>query len=145
MAPKVLRILALVLSAGTCLAEDAVVAKSTVMKADRSLVSLKAGTVVEVLGRTDKTASIRYKGQTGTVPLASLGGTPGPAAAGAPAAAKPADAAAKPAPAAPKSLVADQPQSFYGNVVKKAEVNAAKHEDNLVKPANEVMDDTPSK
>jgi hypothetical protein len=62
MAHKVLRILALLLAAGTCLAEDAVVAKGTVMKADRSLVSLKAGTVVEVLGRTDKTASVRYKG-----------------------------------------------------------------------------------
>jgi hypothetical protein len=121
MAHKVLRILALLLAAGTCLAEDAVVAKGTVMKADRSLVSLKAGTVVEVLGRTDKTASVLYKGQTGTVPLASLGG-----------------AAAKP-------VIADQPQSFYGNAVKKAEVNAAKHDDSLVKPANEVMDDTPPK
>jgi hypothetical protein len=126
MAHKVLRILALLLAAGTCLAEDAVVAKGTVMKADRSLVSLKAGTVVEVLGRTDKTASVLYKGQTGTVPLASLGG-----------------AAAK--PAAPKPVIADQPQSFYGNAVKKAEVNAAKHDDSLVKPANEVMDDTPPK
>ena len=76
MAHKVLRILALLLAAGTCLAEDAVVAKGTVMKADRSL---------------------------------------------------------------------DQPQSFYGNAVKKAEVNAAKHDDSLVKPANEVMDDTPPK
>jgi pilus assembly protein CpaC len=90
---------------------------------------------------------VRYKGQTGTVPLASLGGAPGapaaPAAAAAPA--KPAAAAQKPAPAAPKPVVADQPQSFYGNVVKKAEVNAAKHDDNLVKPANDVMDGTPSK
>jgi len=29
--------------------------------------------------------------------------------------------------------------------VKKAEVNAAKNEDNLVKPVNQVMDDSPSK
>lgn len=143
MVALLLRASLLTLAAGTCLAEDAVIAKGTVMRADRSLVSLKAGTVVEVVERGDKTVSIRYKGQAGTIPAASLGASAGAAAAAAPA--RPAAPAAKPQPAAPKSLVADQPKSFYGNVVKKAETNAAKHEDNLVKPANDVMADTPAK
>jgi hypothetical protein len=139
---RILPLLALCL--GTCPAEDATVAKSTVMRADRSLVSLKAGTVVEVVGRDDKSATVRYKGQTGTIPIGSL--SPAGAAPAAPAAA----AAAKPAApvaktTAPGSLVVDQPKSFYGNVVKKAETNAAKHEDNLVKPADDVMDSGPSK
>lgn len=141
MARRLILPIALLFLAGTCTAEDAVVAKAAVMRADRSLVSLKAGTVVEVLGRAGATATVRYKGQTGTVPLASLGGAPGAAPAQAAAPARP--AAAKPAPQKP--VVVDQPQSFYGNVVKKAEVNAAKHDDSLVKPANAVMDDTPSK
>ena len=145
MMALLLRASLLTLAVGTCLAEDAVIAKSTVMRADRSLVSLKAGTVVEVVERGDKTVSIRYKGQAGTIPAGSLGAPSGAAAAPAPAAAKPAEPAAKPQQAAPKSLVVDQPKSFYGNVVKKAEVNAVKHEDNLVKPANDVMADPPAK
>ena len=39
----------------------------------------------------------------------------------------------------------DNPQSTYGNLVKKAETNIAKHNDNLVKPADQVTDDSPSK
>jgi hypothetical protein len=131
----------LILSVGTCHAEDAVLQKSTVMRVDRSLTSLKAGTVVEIVERGDKSITIRYKGQTGTIPLSSLASTNLPAA-------TPAAVAIKPAPVAttpPKSLVVDNPQSTYGNLVKKAEVNAAKHNDNLVKPADQVTDDIPSK
>lgn len=112
------------------------------MRADRSLTSLKAGTVVEVVARGDKTITIRYKGQTGTIPASSLAAKDRPAAALAPVAAKPGPT---PTAAPKKSLVVDNPQSTYGNLVKKAETNAAKHEDNLVKPADEVTDDSPSK
>jgi len=131
----------LILSAGTSLAEDAVLPKNTVMRVDRSLTTLKAGTAVEIIERGDKLITIRYKGQTGTIPLTSLaakdlsGASPTPAAAKASPAATPAT----------KSIVVDNPQSTYGNLVKKAEVNAAKNEDNLVKPVNQVMDDSPSK
>jgi hypothetical protein len=57
----------LALSLGTCLADEITIPNNTIMRADRSLVSLKAGTVVEVLDRGEKTVSIRYKGQTGTI------------------------------------------------------------------------------
>jgi hypothetical protein len=132
----------LVVSVGACLAEDVVLPANAIMRADRSLTSLKAGTVVEVVARGDKTVTIRYKGQTGTIPTSSLAAKDRPAAALTPAAAKPA-----PVPTATprKSLVVDNPQSTYGNLVKKAETNAARHEDNLVKPADEVTDDSPSK
>jgi hypothetical protein len=136
-----LLLLLLILSVGTSHAEDAVLPKNTVMRVDRSLTSLKAGTVVEIVERGDKSITIRYKGQTGTIPLSSLASTNLPAAA-------PAAVAIKPAPVAtphPKSLVVDNPQSTYGNLVKKAEINAAKHNDNLVKPADQVTDDNPSK
>jgi hypothetical protein len=141
---SVLRISALALSICTCLAEDLTLPNSAIMRADRSLVSIKAGTVVEVLERGDKTISIRYKGQTGTIPASSLVAT-GPSAASAPAAAKPAPPAAKTAAAASGSVVVDHPQSFYGNLVKKAETNIAKHDENLVKPANEAADEGASK
>lgn len=111
------------------------------MRADRSLTSLKAGTVVEIVARGDKTITIRYKGQTGTISASSVAANVRPAATSTTVAAKP-----MPAPAAArKSLVVDNPQSTYGNLVKKAETNAAKHEDNLVKPADQVTDDSPSK
>ena len=131
----------MILSVGTSLAEDVVLPKNTVMRVDRSLTTLKAGTTVEIVERGDKSITIRYKGQTGTIPLGSL-------AAKNPPAANPTPVAATASPAAttaPKSIVVDNPQSTYGNLVKKAEKNAAKHEENLVKPANQVTDDGPSK
>ncbi len=111
------------------------------MRGDRSITSLKAGTVVEIVERGDKTVTIRYKGQTGTIPLSSLPAKDQPAVPPPPVAAK----AVPPKTTAPKSIVVDNPQSTYGNLVKKAEKNAAKHEDNLVKPADQVTDDSPSK
>jgi hypothetical protein len=139
----------LTLALGTAVADDVALQSNTTMRADRSLVSLKAGTVVEVLDRNDKTISIRYKGQTGTIPASSLTAakpeTSVAASAPAPAAAAKPAAPAKPAGPASGSLVVDQPQSVYGNLVKKAEANIAKHDENLVKPANAATDDTPSK
>jgi hypothetical protein len=139
-----LRISMLALSIGTCMAEDITLQRNTVMRVDRSLVSLKAGTIVEVLERGDKIVSIRYKGQTGTIPTSSLTAAAGSPVASAPATAKPAAPAASAAPA-PKPLVVDNPQSTYGNLVKKAQTNAAKHNDNLVKPASDATGDIPSK
>jgi hypothetical protein len=133
----------LALSLGTCLAEDITIKSNTTMRADHSLVSLKAGTVVEVLERGDKTISIRYKGQTGTIPMSSLSASASPSAPSAPVAAKPASPA-KAAPAS-NSVVVDHPQSFYGNIVKKAETAVAKHDENLVRPANEASDEGPPK
>ena len=68
-----LRMLVAALAVGTCQAGDIIaLPNNTVMRSDRSLVSLKAGTAVEVLERGDKTISIRYNGQTGTIPAGSL-------------------------------------------------------------------------
>lgn len=131
----------LLLSVGTSLAEDAVLQNNTVMRVDRSLTSLKAGTVVEIVERGEKLITIRYKGQTGTVPLSSLSAKNLPAV-------TPTSVAAKSVPAAttvPKSVVVDNPQSTYGNLVKKAEVNAAKHDANMVKPTDQIIEDSPSK
>jgi hypothetical protein len=129
----------LLLSVGTSLAEDAVLQTNAVMRVDRSLTSLKAGTAVEIVERGDKSITIRYKGQTGTIPLSSL-------AAKNPQAATPASVATKATPpATSKSVVVDNPQSTYGNLVKKAEINAAKHDANMVKPADQVTDENPSK
>jgi hypothetical protein len=137
--------LVVALAVGSCQAGDIIaLPNNTVMRSDRSLVSLKAGTAVEVLERGDKTISIRYNGQTGTIPAGSLAAAARPSGASAPPAQKPAAAAAKPAAPAPHSLVADQPQSVYGNLVKKAETVVAKHDENLVKPANAATDGTPS-
>jgi hypothetical protein len=138
------RVCLLALSLGTCLADEVTLPNNTILRADRSLLSLKAGTVVEVLDRGDKTVTIRYKGQTGTIPASSLAAAPAAVPAAVPAPTKPAAPAAKPASPASGSLVVDQPQSMYGNMVKKAEANIAKHDENLVKPANAATDD-PSK
>jgi|GEM_PF-4436034 len=137
--------LVVALAIGSCQAGDIVsLPNNTVMRLDRSLVSIKAGTAVEVMERGDKTISIRYNGQTGTIPASSLTAVPRPPAAAAQPAPRPAATAAKPASPAPHSLVADQPQSVYGNLVKKAETAVAKHDENLVKPANAATDGTPS-
>jgi hypothetical protein len=125
-----------------CLADDVVLPSDAIMRADRSLTSIKAGTTVEVVARGDKTITIRYKGQTGTIPVSSLAAKDRPAVIPAPVTAKTAPATT---PTPKKSLVVDNPQSTYGNLVKKAETNAGKHDDNLVKPADEVTGDNPAK
>ena len=80
------------------------------MRGDRLIVSLKPGTVVEVVERGDKTITIKYKGQTGTIPnpAAPSGATVVQATTA------PKTAAPTPSPAK-KSLVVDAPQSTYGN------------------------------
>ncbi len=138
------RLCVVVLLVGTCAADEIALPNNAVMRADRSLVSIKAGTVVEVLERGDKTISIRYKGQEGTIPASSLAAQTTVAAPAAPAP-KSAPTTAKPPSPASGSLVADHPQSFYGNIVKKAETNIAKHDENLVKPTNAATDDNSSK
>jgi hypothetical protein len=144
MTPNLRRLCLLSLVIGTCAADEVTLPNNAVMRADRSLVSIKAGTVVEVVQRGDKTVSIRYKGQEGTIPASSLAAAPNAIAAPAAPAPKAPTPAAKPTSPASGSLVVDHPQSFYGNIVKKAETNIAKHDENLVKPANATTSDNPS-
>ncbi len=144
MTPNLRHLGILALLLGTCAADEITLPNNAVMRSDRSLVSIKAGTVVDVLERGDKTVSIRYKGQEGSIPASSLAAAPNAIAAAAPAPKAPTPAAKPPSPAS-GSLVVDHPQSFYGNIVKKAETNIAKHDENLVKPTDATTDDNPSK
>ena len=126
--------LLLLLSGGVCFAEEVTLTQSAVMRADRSIVSLKAGTVVELVSRNDKTLTVRYGKNTGTIPVASIAviapGTVVEAKKDAPPAPAPA-----PAPVAPPRKA----ETNYGRSVEKAKENAAKHEKNLVKPADEIL------
>jgi hypothetical protein len=71
-----------------CLAEEVTLPQNVILRSDRSLTSIKAGSVVEVLSRDESTVTIRYNGQTGTIPASSLVAvTPTPTAAAAPGAA----------------------------------------------------------
>ena len=51
-----------------CSAGEITLTKSAMLKAERNMVSLKAGTVVELLSRDEKTLTIRYNKLTGTIP-----------------------------------------------------------------------------
>lgn len=117
----------ILLSSTFCFAKDVTLTKSAVLKAERSIVSLKAGTVVELLDRNDKLLTIRYGKLTGTIPVASITDvTP------------PVETAKKqestPTPAPPR-----QATTNYGKAVEKAKENAAKHEKNMVKPTDEIL------
>jgi hypothetical protein len=128
--------------------EQIVISKPVVMFGDHTIVAIPAGSVAVLVGRNDQTATLRFKGVTGTVPLSKLPGVaPGEAQAAAPAPVavvtpkptvppKPAAAAPAPSPAAPARV----PQTAYGRDVQKARDNAAKHNDAMVKPADAVMD-----
>jgi hypothetical protein len=120
--------LLLLLFCGLCAAEEVTLTKSTVLRTERSMVSLKAGTVVELISRDEKNLTVRYNNITGTIPAGSIA-----------AAADPKDAKKKeetPAPPAEKGA-----QTNYGKAVEKAKENASKHEKNLVKPTDEVLQD----
>ena len=137
----------LFLFASTCLAEDTTLLLNTVMRTENSLVILKAGTVVHIVKRNDKTVAVRVGNKTGVISGAALDSiddmqiaTTTPSSyvhASAPA---PVTTAATPqastpaAPAAPRKA-----QTMYGKMVEKARNNAGSHEKNLVDPADEVV------
>jgi hypothetical protein len=114
-------------------AEDITLTKAALLKADRNAVSLKAGTVVELISRDANTLTIRYHKLTGTIPASSVGDAP---AAEAPKKEEP-KKAAKPEekPDAP----ARKATTMYGKAVEKARENAGQHEKNVVKPADEIL------
>lgn len=101
--------------------------KSAILKADRSMVSLKAGTVVELLGQDEKTLTVRYGKLTGTIPAGSIG---------APETAR--EKKQETAPAPPPPAAGGKAVTNYGKAVEKAKENVAKREKNLVKPADEI-------
>jgi len=119
-------------------AETVTLTKSAMLKAERNIVSLKAGTVVELLARDDQNLTVRFNEVTGKIPVASIAGTPAAAKpepkkteAKKPEAKKP--ETAKPAPPPRKA------ESTYGKAVEKARQNADKREKGLVKPTDEIL------
>ena len=108
-----------------CAAEEVTIVKPTLLKAERSAVSLKAGTVVELLSTDDKTLTVRYNKLTGTIPASSVAATGETL--------KKEEAPPRESPPPRKA------ETTYGKAVEKAKENAAKHEKNLVKPADEIL------
>jgi hypothetical protein len=113
------------LGAAIGLAEDITLTKPAVLKTERSIVSLKAGTVVELLSRDEKTLTVRFNKQTGTIPASSVTAAESPK-------------KDEPKPAEPPPRKAE---TTYGKAVEKAKDNAAKHDKNAVKPTDEIMQD----
>lgn len=129
-------LLLLTLAGALLRAEEVTLRQSAVLKAGRSIVSLKAGTVVEVLAREGATVTIKYKDLTGNIPAARLEEPK-------PVAAKPAEsqpAGSKPAEAKPKEDAPARPaQTTYGKAVQKAKDSAKAHDKNVVKPTDEIL------
>jgi hypothetical protein len=116
----------LLLSSTFCFAEDITLTKTAVLKAERSIVSLKAGTVVELLGRDERVLTVRYGKTTGTIPATSV-----------------IDVISSAAPAKKEEPASSVPPrkatTNYGKAVEKAKENAAKHDRNMVKPTDEIL------
>ena len=115
----------LLLSSALCFGGEVTLTKSAVLRTERGMVSLKAGTVVELLDRDEKTLTVRYGKITGTVPATSIAG----AAAETVKKEEPA-----PAPTPPRGATTN-----YGKAVEKAKENAGKHDKNVVKPNDEIL------
>jgi len=133
----------LLLVAAPLLAETVTVKESTMLKAERAVVSIKAGTEVELIARDADTATIRYHNLTGKIPASKLDGEVKTAEAPKAEEKKPLPAEAKSAADKAAPPAARAPQTTYGKAVQKARDNAAAHEKNVVKPADEVLKDQP--
>ena len=127
----------LLVCAAPLLAETVTVKESVMLKAERSAVSIKAGTEVELVSRDGDTATITYHNLTGKIPASKLeDGAGKPAEAPKVAEKKPEEKK----PAEDKAAPARPPQTTYGKAVQKAKDNAAAHDKNVVKPADEILD-----
>jgi hypothetical protein len=115
--------LCLLLSSTLCFAGEITLTKPVILKGDRTMVSLKAGAVVELLARDGKTLTVRYGKITGTIPAASTAEV-----------ASAAEPVKKTESAPPQKAVTN-----YGREVEKAKENAAKHDKNLAKSTDEIL------
>jgi hypothetical protein len=122
-------------------AEEVTLKQSAIIRSERSLTSLKAGTVVELVSREGDQITIRYRNLTGKIPASKLEEPkdPPPATAKAPEPKpekrpekKPEEKPAENAPARP-------PQTMYGKAVQKAKDAVREHDKNLVKPTDETQ------
>jgi hypothetical protein len=129
----------LLVCASALCAEEVTLKQPAVLKVDRSMVSLKAGTVVELVSREGDQVTIKYQKLTGKIPASKLE-EPKTAAAAKRAEEKPAEA--KPAEGDKSTPPpANPPQTGYGKAVQKAKDSAAAHDKNVAKPVDEVLKD----
>jgi hypothetical protein len=128
----------LLLAAIPLLAEPVTVRESVILKAERAVISVKAGTEVELIARDGDTVTIRYRNVTGKISASKLAEVTAPVAPAKAEAKQP--VAIKPAGAKPAATVpARPPQTTYGKAVQKAKDNAAAHDKNAVKPTDEIL------
>lgn len=127
----------LLLSAASLFAEPVTVRESVILKSERTILSIKPGTEVELVARDGDTVTIRYRNVTGKIPAGKL------ADAAKPAAAEPSKAAEKKASPAeaekPSPPPKSPPQTGYGKAVQKAKDNTAARDKNAVKPTDEIL------
>lgn len=129
-----LPLLGLLVALGSSLSsEEVTLRQAVILKAERSIVSLKAGTTVELLSRDGDKVTVKYRDVTGTITADKI---EGPKVAEAPKPAEPAKAKETP-PASPPA--ARPPQTNYGKAVAKAKDNASAHDKNIAKPTDEIM------
>ncbi len=134
-----LPLLGLLIALGSSLAaEEVTLRQSAMLKGDRSIVSLKPGTVVELVSRDGDKLTIKYKNLTGTIPADKVEEPKAaePSKSDAPKAAEPKAKETPPAEAPPAK---QPPQTNYGKAVQKAKDSAAAHDKNVAKPADDVM------
>jgi hypothetical protein len=65
-------LVALVLGAAGCIAEEVTLLDDVFMRGERVMVFIKAGTSVEVVSRSDSSVTIRQNGQVGSIPASSV-------------------------------------------------------------------------
>lgn len=109
-------------------AQEVRLTRPAILKSGRNIVSLKAGTLVELLERDDKTLTVRFNNVTGVIPASSLAEAPATAAVG-----------TKPESPTPPSAPPQKSGSNYVNAVNKAKANVAKHDQNDAKTVDEVL------
>ena len=123
------------------LAEPVTLKQPALLRQDRNAMSLKAGTVVELISREGNEITIKYRDLTGKIPASKLE-EPKPSSTTASAPAPKASEekkSEKKAPAAKSApSLAENPQTTYGKLVKKAKDTVAEHDKKLVKPTDEV-------
>jgi hypothetical protein len=116
-------------------AEPVTLKQPVLLKSGRNAVSLKVGTVVELISRDGTELTIKYKDLTGKIPAGKLEEAKPTAATSKPREEKKTEK--KPAENKPTN----PPQTNYGKAVQKAKDNAAAHDKNLVRPTDEVLKD----
>lgn len=134
----------LLVSATALLAEPVTVRESVILKAERAAISVKPGTEVELVARDGDSVTIRYRNVTGKIPASKLAEAAKPVAAAetpkpVPAEAKPSAGQTPGLPPQTTMPAVRSPQTTYGKAVQKAKDNAAAHDKNVAKPADEIL------